>query len=258
MSKLIAYPHGLGDCILLTPVLREYFFATGKKMSVATLERFKSAKFFDNNPYVDKILYTKDAWNDYSSFEEGCWEINNLCLKFAKENNIEEVNFPRHKSHTLKIISNYIDVGFKNAVNPSTEIYTTTEEVDDAIKIIDSIVGDNSFGFIQTNTGVPAKDLPEGYGRKWLNNKFNLKNFIEVGKEIDGLSMTIGTQFEIMRRASRVCLPDSVFYHACGAINKPVDFVYFAKGKSVYERVRPLHPVSQNIVYELEKNEVNT
>jgi len=248
---LICYPHGLGDCILLTPALREFYFVTGEKVSVATLERFKTAKLFDSNPYVDKIFYTKDAWNDYPNFDIGCREVHQACVDFAQKNNISKIAFPQHKSYKEKILANYVDIGLDRAINPTTELFTTSVEIKMANQVIDNLVGNNKFGFIQTKTGVPAKDLPDGYGKSWLKKNIGLSHFIEVGVEYDGLSMSIGTQFEIMRRSSAVCLPDSVFYHACGAMNKPVDFVYFAKGKSVYDRVKPLHPVRQNIVYEL-------
>ena len=255
MSKsiLICYPHGLGDCILLTPALREYFFTTGKKASVATLERFKSAKFFDYNPYIDKIIYTKDAWLDFPEFNYGCQKVLEQCVEFAEENGIDEVAFLRHKSYKEKILANYIDIGLEFAVNPTTEIHTSDNDVATASKIISELVGSERFGFIQTSTGVPKKDLPPGYGKKWLEINLGLTHVIEVGIDFDGLSLPITTQFEIMRQASGVCVPDSVFYHACGAMNKPVDLVYFAKGSSVYDRVRPLHSVKQNVVYELEE-----
>lgn len=253
MSLLICYPHGLGDCVLLTPALREYFFSTGRKASVATLERFKSAKFFDYNPYVDKIIYTKDAWLDFPEFNYGCQKVFEFCVDFAKSNGIVEVAFPRHQSYKEKIIANYADIGLKKIVNPTTEIFTSSTDEVLACEMIENIVGDERFGFIQTSTGVPKKDLPPGYGKEWLKQKMGIDKVIEVGQDFDALSIPITTQFEIMRRASGVCVPDSVFYHACGAMNKPVDLVYFAKGSSVYERVRPLHQTKQNIVYELEE-----
>ena len=55
-----------------------------------------------------------------------------------------------------------------------------------------------------------------------------------------------------MRRAKAVCVPDSVFYHACHAINKDVDFAYFGRGKGIWQRVKPLHNVNENVVYNLE------
>jgi len=253
MSLLICYPHGLGDCVLLTPAIREYYFEKGKKISVATLERFKSAKFFDYNPYVDKIVYTKDAWLDFPEFNYGCQKVLEQCVEFAKANNIDEVAFPRHKSCKEKILANYVDIGLERVVNPATEIYTSDSDIEIAKEMITELVGTERFGFVQTFTGVPKKDLPAGYGKRWLQKKMNLSKSIEVGVDFDQLSIPITVQFEIMRLASGVCVPDSVFYHACGAMHKPVNFVYFAKGQSVYDRVKPLHSVQQNIAYELEE-----
>lgn len=250
---LICYPHGLGDCVLLTPAIREYFFKTGNKVSVATLERFKSAKFFDYNPYVDKIFYTKDAWLDYPDFETGKLEVHKQCLDIAAKNGIIQVVFPVHKSYKEKILANYVDIGLKECLNISTEVFTSDNDVLAAEALIKDLVGNNRFGFVHTSTGVPKKDLPADYGRKWLKKNKGLNHCIEVGTDYDALSIPITTQFEIMRRASAVCLPDSVFYHACAAMNKPVDFVYFAKGKEVYERVRPLNRQAQNIKYELDE-----
>ena len=53
----------------------------------------------------------------------------------------------------------------------------------------------------------------------------NIKEYIEVGKHFDALEYNINVQFEIMRRAAAVCIPDSVFYHACHAMKKQVDFI---------------------------------
>ena len=80
-----------------------------------------------------------------------------------------------------------------------------------------------------------------------------LNHFIEIGKELDPFSCNINVQFEVMKRASAVCLTDSVFYHACHAVDKEVDYAYFARGDNVYQRVRPLHDVKENITYKLEK-----
>lgn len=247
MRILICYPHGLGDCVLLTPVLRDYFHTTGKKMAVATMERFRSAMFFDHNPYVEQIFYTKDAWNDFHDADFGFRSVVQHCHNLASKHGYTHVVFPRHKMVIEKIHSNYAELGMRHVINPTTEIYTTRADVDAAEKIIKQCVGDNQFGFVHTTTGVPRKDLPEGYGRKWLKKYRNLDHVIEVDKDFGSLEYPITTQFEILRRSTAVCVPDSVFYHACGAMHKPVDFVYFARGKEIYDRVKPLHQVLQNI-----------
>tara|TARA_A100001201_G_scaffold22809_1_gene25684 strand:- start:161 stop:925 length:765 start_codon:yes stop_codon:yes gene_type:complete len=252
MKKLlILYPHGLGDCILLTPAIREYKKQTGNDISVVTLERFKSAKLFNNNPNVDSIYYCKDAWHDFQNSQIGFQSLYNEWKLFATQNGYNFMCMPMHSQEYSKILINskYLNI---NLDNVKTQIYTTEEDKIKAKEIVKNIIGNNKFGFIQTNTGVPSKNLPEGFGRKWLNENKGIENFIEIGKEIKELEYNINVQFEIMRLAEAVCIPDSVFYHACHAINKNVDFAYFGRGKSIWERVKPLHYVNENVVYNLE------
>ena len=40
MEHLINYPCGLGDCLMLTPALREYYKTYNIKLSVAILKKF--------------------------------------------------------------------------------------------------------------------------------------------------------------------------------------------------------------------------
>ena len=248
---LILYPHGLGDCILLTPAIREFFNATGHKVHIATLQRFKSAMFFDNNPYVDKIFYTKDAWHDYSNSQIGFSELYKEWKQVAKDNNFGGIVMPMHSIPESKIEVNLRHLGVNNPENYKTEIHPTQKDIEQAIKIINKITKGEPFGFVQTSTGVKQKDLPDGYGEKWLRENKGLEVFIEVGKHFSALDYNINVQFEILRRASAVCVPDSVFYHACHAMGKTVDLAYFGRGKAVYERVKHIISSEEKVVFEL-------
>lgn len=250
-NLLILYPHGLGDCILLTPSIREFFNLTKNKVHVATLERFMSAKIFDNNPYVDKIFYTKDAWHDYPNSQIGFKSLYSEWKEKAKNLGFGGIVMPMHSSPINKIDLNFKYLGLKGMKNPKTEIHTTEEDRDIALSLISKIVGDNKFGFVQTKTGVPSKNLPEGFGKKWIKENKGIDNVIEIGTEIGALEYNINVQFEILRRASAVCLPDSVFYHACHAIGKEVDFVFFGRGAGIYNRVKPLWDVKENVVFKI-------
>ncbi len=247
---LILYPHGLGDCILLTPAIREFYYKTGNKVHIATLERFRTAKFFENNPYVDKIFYTKDAWHDYPNSQVGFFSLKEEWKQFAKDNGFSGFVMPMHSEPINKIVLNCQHLGITKASSYKTEVYTSKQDAERAKELVSSLVSDSNYGFVQTTTGVPSKDLPQGYGRKYLND-MGIESVIEIGKEINFLDENINVQFEILRTAAAVCIPDSVFYHACHAMDKKVDFAYFGRGPGVYERVRPLHEVQERIVYKL-------
>lgn len=250
-NLLILYPHGLGDCILLTPAIREFYKATGNKVHIATLERFKSAQFFHNNPYVDKVFYTKDAWHDYSNAQLGFKSLYQEWKEFAKEQGFGGFVMPMHSIPRSKIVLNLEAIGVRNAKNYSAEIYTSEKDKKTAKEIVHNLVGNSDFGFVQTKTGVESKDLPKGFGREWLKTNKKLNNFIEIGVDFEPLDYNINIQFEIMRKASAVCLPDSVFYHACHAIGKKVDFAYFGRGKGVYDRVKHIVSSEEKVVFEL-------
>jgi len=248
---LVIYPHGLGDCVLLTPALREYYNKHGQKLNVATLERFRSAQFFDHNPYVDEVYYTKDAWLDYPNSQVGFNAVYNDWKAAARDKGLRGVVMPMHTDPISKILLNFKYLGIDPYQDPKTELHTTPEDTTTAERIIEDKVGSDPFGFVQTSTGVPSKDLPADYGRQWLKKNRGLEKVIEIGKEIGHLDYNINVQFEILRRASAVCIPDSVFYHACHAMDKEIDLVYFGRGKGIYDRVRPLHEVVENVVFSL-------
>lgn len=252
MKILIMYPHGLGDCILLTPALKALKETTGAFIGVATLERFKSAELFSANPNVDQTLYTKDAWNDYPSYEVGIRAVQMQCDNMATELKYDKLVFIQHSANGSKIKDCFGILRLKpDEHDCHTHIYTTAYEEKIAENIVHKSKVGSEFGFVHGVTGVESKDFPEGYGFCWIYGKTGLHS-LEPGCDWNQFNVSIGIGFEIMRMASKVAVADSVYYHAAGAMDKRIDLAYFQKGESVYNRVRPLHDVEQNIVYELE------
>lgn len=245
---LIVYPHGLGDCILATPAIREYKKQTGNFIGFAMLERFRSAELFKNNPYVDEIIYITDPWNDYPSFNEGMCAIMKYCQQYADDNGYDQVKGIQHSPDGSKIKDCYESLRIFSNGDLHTEVYLTDEDHEWAKKA-NGIMP--KFGFIHAKTGVPNKDLPIGYGSGWIQKNFGRLSSIFYLIEVDKVE-PITRGFALMNLADVVVVTDSVYYHAAGAMDKDVDLAYFARGKSVYDRVKPLHPVKQNIVYELE------
>ena len=254
MSKvLIVYPHGLGDCILATPAIRHMKKTTDNFIGFATLERFRSAELFKNNPYVDEVIYTKDAWNDYPSFEEGTKDVQAYCEQYAKENKYDKVIMVKHSPDGSKIMDCFTalelwhDTVVPMTIDFHTEVYLTDKDRDWAKK------RKSKWRFIHSKTGVSNKDIPEGYARKWMDKNLGspLMGTKGIYYEIDKFT-PITKAFAILESSLAVVVADSVFYHAAGAMDKDIDLAYFARGPQVYQRVRPLHHVNQNIVYQLE------
>ena len=197
---------------------------------------------FRFNPYVNEVIYTKDAW-DFGSFSDGLTAVSDYCQWFAKENKYEQVILIQHSPTGNKILDCFEALGLEGAFDYHTEVYLTDKDHEWAEKRIRG----REFGFIHSKTGVENKDLPQGYGHKWIRREFpDLPRF-----EVD-MVHPITRGFALLKQASAVVVTDSVYYHAAGAMDVDVDLAYFARGQSVYYRVKPLHPVNQNIVYLLE------
>ena len=256
---LIVYGFGLGDCILVTPALRFLYEDTGNKCHICVNGQYESAGFFENCPYVEKIYYKKPSYSfgkrtmlyDSKNNKIGL-ELTDCCTDCWR---YDKCLIPYH-AKMRNIVSSNIEslITYSSGKIPSdlkTEVFISEEDKAAAKKVIKDIVGNHDFGFIQTKTSMWYKDLPVGFGEDWLRKNKKLKKFIEVGRHYDSLDYNINVQFEIMRLAHSVCLPDSVFYHACHAMGKTVDFVYFALGEWGYNWVKPLHEVSENVHYEL-------
>ena len=251
MKTLLLYPHGLGDCILATPLLRT-LHKRGDEVGFATLERFRSARLLDNCPYVQELFYTKDAWNDFPSFEVGMQHLAQVCLHWIKERGYQLFVPVKHGPKEHKIIANYLRVGI-DPFGPDfdeslqTEVWITPEDEEAAKRY----KPEQPYAFIQTRTGVPAKDLPIGFGQAYARNH-GIPDFVEVGISFRYDEIPIGAQFALLRDASMVIIPDSVFFHAACALGKAIDFVYFARGRGIHDRVHPLEgPHKYNPVYQL-------
>ncbi len=248
LKTLVVYPHGLGDCILATPALRNLKRSTGEFIGIAILERFRSSEFFAHCPYVDEVLYTKDAWNEFPSFDEGMAFVEAQCKQYVHERSYDRLIVVRHSDRGSKILDTASALAVKLA-DYHTEVFIGDEDRAHAQEIIG---GWDHYGFAHSRTGFPPKDFPDGFAASWLQHHHGLAHVHDPGLSFDNTRYSINVGFELMRRASAVCLTDSAFYHACAALRKRVDLAYFERGPRVYSRVRPLHNIDENIVYSLE------
>jgi hypothetical protein len=117
--------------------------------------------------------------------------------------------------------------------NYKPEIFISNEDKQNAYKVICELVGNNPYGFVHTHSGDPNRSLPIDYGKKWIHNNFDLSHIIEIDTL---LHLSITTGFEILKQASAVIVPNSIYWQAAGAINKKVDLGYFPRGPEDLKR----------------------
>ena len=217
------------------------------------MKRFESSRIFDNNPYIKNVYYVSDPWNDFPNSSIGFYQVEQQGIEIARKNGIPRTYFLNQPPPTHKIIKNAQLLGLKNLSSYNIDVFSSAVDMVKAQEIINEHIGYNKFGFIQTNTGAgPHKDLPSGFGEEWLRQHLGLEHFIEIGKTFKYDDYDINVQFEILRNASGVCIPDSVFYHACSGLGKNIDFVFFGRGVDVYNRVRKLNDnITEKVHYKI-------
>lgn len=248
MKTLLIYPHGIGDIILATPALKQYKKDTDAFVGMAIMSRLRSSQILDHCPHVDEVLYTKDMWNDFPNVHVGKGAVIGACRQIGKDKGYDQVIYIEHPAPKNKITI----VADKLGVIPEdyhTEVYISDEDWDKAREIVGELT---DYGFVHDyspSNVTPPKNLPSGYGKQWLLDN-GIKDIVEVGKTFSATEYNINVQFAIMYYARAIVLIDSAFYHAAGALDKKIDYCYFGPRKNVYERVKPLHPVEQNIIFE--------
>ena len=247
-----AYPHGIGDCILFTPVLRE-LKKLGIRIGVGLdRKRAYASKVFENCPYVDDI-YPMPCPHDFPDYTSGAEvalkEIRSTMASGGYTNGVwMDHTQPVHKIHlmfeNLRTRGGFPELELPQPEDLYTEVFLTREDRNFA----KNFVGNKKFTFVHgSSPSLPPKDFPQDFLEKLRREE----EVIEVGVDFQPTDFDINKQFAILELADKVKVIDSAFYHAAHALGKDVDLAYFNRGKKVYDRVKPLHTVKENICYEI-------
>ena len=241
---IIYYPHGLGDCILLTPtinVLRKQY----KQIVVIIQERFASGNvesIFGNDVC---IKYCKDVWQN-GNFKEDSRKFKT----FSDRIGFDYVDI-WHPQDQHKIIYNMQSCNIGGIYNTTVNITSKDKYIADCITKTLKL---KDYAFVQTHTGVSAKDFPVGFAEQYISKHTSIKQIVEIDKTFGYNEISLGVWFSLLDRASFIMVPDSLYFHAACALNKKIDIAYFAKGVSCWNRVKPLHNVRiDRLIFKLEE-----
>lgn len=244
MRKLFLSFHGLGDNILLTPVLRKYKGLNPDVfVGLTHLRRLPVPELLRECPYVDEWLGISDAWNDYESFEIGYKAIVEEAKKYASVLKYDEI-IPITMSPQLGIVHKIHRAAHELGITVEeyrTEIFpaVTNKEKEMADEFL-SVV-EKPYIFLHLQTGNAPKNISGSTVEKFLSGVSPMQ-VIEYGsKIIPAHHLPIGNiplEMEILSRCSKVVCADSFIMHAAGALGIPTTAVFLLTPP---EWVIPLH-----------------
>ncbi len=246
---LFLFWHGLGDNILVTPVIRQYKQTTGNFVGWAMMRRLRGASLFDDNPYIDRLHWISDVWNDFKNYSQGAKSVIKEGKAIRKEFGYDEVCVIAQKNiskHKILWAADLMGVELGNDMH--TQVYYDPEKIAHLYK---TITLPEEYVFFHGKTGAPSKDLPLEKAKKWLRRKGIDLPIVSPDFTWNYMEYPLAFAMDVMKKAKHIVVADSVMYHAAHAMDLYIDYAYFARGKETWEIVRPLHSEKENVVFEL-------
>lgn len=243
--------HGIGDNVLLTPVLREYVKQNNIKIALTYLKRLPIPDLFKKCPYISEFIPVSDPWNDFSDINTGrahVWKEANVWKEEHGYDTIKEVTM--HQSiATHKMIRAAKELNVK-LVDYKTEIFPLSNKqiVKKADKYFDIV--QPPYVFVHRIAGNPPKNVPVSAAEKLISSYgFTYKNVIEYGSR--GLvarylpTGDIAVEMEVLKRCSLAICADSFAMHAAVALGVPTAGIFTSTPPAW---VIPLHECDFKVV----------
>ena len=219
-SALILYHHGLGDVIMLTPLLRE-LHAQGYETDLMCREPVITSHLLDECPYVRGLIGIENPW--WSKLGRGKQMRKNL-EQFNELNKAYDWS-GKVESHGRgnRIAKNFKITGLPVAEDLQPEVFIPVNVEAEAMNYINKNYPD---GYIFNHT---KSELHEGHNwdsSDWIAN--NLPN-LPVIDTSDGSGThrnfheDINFSFVLAREAEHRVVCSSVFAHACDAMKCTID-----------------------------------
>ncbi len=220
---LFLYWHGLGDVIILTPLLRE-LYKQGYVTDLICRKSVESSKLLDDCPYVDKLIIVENPWRSKKGFQAQARE--NINLLHSLGSNYDWFGGAGHlSSFTDKIKRNFEECKLTTA-DYDLEVFIPVN----VEKEVSEYINQNyPQGFIFNHTMIEFHKNHDWNSAQWI--KDNLPNLPVVDTGYTGNYYMkwpdIRYTFALLKHATHRVISSSVFVHACDALKLPIDVVNY-------------------------------
>jgi len=232
MRRIFYSYHGLGDNIILTPVLRKYKeLNPDDYVGVTYLKRLPVPDLMKKCKYVDEWIPIKDVWNDFENFEIGYKDVLKDITIYAEINNFDEI-IPVTMSPSLGITHKIHRAAYELGITVDdyhTEIFPriTKKTKEQADKFLENV--EEPYLFVHFKTGNSPKDINRDIAIPFLKG-YSPTQVIEYGnRTVPAQYLSIGNiplEMEILSRCSKVVCADSFIMHAAGVFGIPTRAIF--------------------------------
>ncbi len=222
---LLLYWHGLGDVIMLTPLLRE-LHKKGYIVDLMCRKAVETSHLLDECPYINKFIIVENPHRSSMGFGAQAQKNINQLNTLGKE--YDWVGGSIHYGHMTDKVKRNFDETKISSDNFSLEVYIPKEIEDKALKYIEENYPN---GYIFNHTMIEFHEVHNWDSSEWI--KENLPNLpiIDTGKSGSHYMKfdDINFSFVLAREAKHRVLSSSVFVHACDAMNVDVEVVNYGR-----------------------------
>jgi ADP-heptose:LPS heptosyltransferase len=243
MRTLIISWHGLGDNIMLTPVLRKYKEVTNEEIYLAHLARLPVQDVLAECPDIGGFHTITDVWNDYPDVEvgrEAVWkEARNIAIEHGYDA-VKEITMAPSLGITHKMLRAAHELGveledYQTMIWPAI----TPEIIEQADEFFDRV--HTPATFVAAKAGNPPKDIPSNVLQQMLGTippenliEYETRNLIANHLPLGNIPL----EMEILRRCAHCISADSFMMHAAASMLVPTTAVFLSTPP---EWVIPLH-----------------
>jgi hypothetical protein len=250
MKTLFVSWHGIGDNIVITPVIRKYKEDNpDTSIGLAHLGRLPMEDLFKVCPYINDFFGISDVWNDFDNMNIGRATVLMEAKNYADRNDYDNVieislhpSLAIHKLHRAEKEIGVIVEDYRTEIFP----LITDKVRKEADKFLEDVVP--PYVFVHRESGSDNRTGSPQLMGTFLGHE-DKKSLIEYGSHgMVARHLPIGNiplEMEILSRCSRVYCVDSFIYHAAYTLEIPTVVLFL---QSDYRGVIPLFKADLRII----------